>query len=263
MSGPPPDRLHGWRQGQQDAPMTIHRQSHTAVDLLGLDHVALALEDPEAMAAYLCEYVGMQELARGDGTIVVGAAGERGARLELLQADGPREPGALARLVLRVSDLRRAAAALPEGTEVDDDDPEFVRFTAPEGLRIDFSWMIAGIIDYDLDDVVLHVADSEDVRVALSEVGCVPRGDALHIGDKGITLEELSRPDRSPAARSHRRARQFDRGGRDAGACARPRGARAERRRRLLDRHPGSRAPAAGLRRVAASAGCVAEARAG
>ena len=198
MSGPPPDRLHGWRQGQQDAPMTIHRQSHTAVDLLGLDHVALALDDPEAMATFLCEYVGMQELARGDGTIVVGAAGERGARFELLQADGPREPGPLARLVLRVSDLRRAAAALPEGTEVDDSDPEFVRFTAPEGLRIDFSWMIAGIIDYDLDDVVLHVADSEDVRVALSEVGCVPRGDALHIGDKGITLEELSRPTDRP-----------------------------------------------------------------
>jgi catechol 2,3-dioxygenase-like lactoylglutathione lyase family enzyme len=198
MSGPPPDRLHGWRQSQQDAPMTIHRQSHTAVDLLGLDHVALALEDPEAMAAFLCEHVGMQELARGDGAIVVGAAGERGARLELLQADGPREPGALARLVLRVSDLRRAAAALPEGTEVDDDDPEFVRFTAPEGLRIDFSWMIAGIVDYDLDDVVLHVSDSEDVRVALSEVGCVPRGDALHIGDKGITLEELSRPTDRP-----------------------------------------------------------------
>jgi len=198
MSEPPSDRLHGWRISQEDVPMTIHRQSHTAVDLLGLDHVALALEDPEAMAAYLCEYVGMRELSRGDGVIVVGAAGERGARLELLQADGPREAGALARLVLRVSDLRRAVAALPEDTEVDDDDPEVVRFTAPEGLRIDFTWMIAGIIDYDLDDVVLHVADSEDVRVALAEVGCVPRGDALHIGDKGITLEELSRPTDRP-----------------------------------------------------------------
>ena len=177
--------------------MTIHRQSHTAVDLLGLDHVALALEDPEAMAAYLCEHVGMQVRARRDAAIVVGPTGG-GAHLELLQADGPREPGALARLVLRVSDLRRAVAALPPDTEVDDSDPEVVRFTAPEELRIDLTWMIAGISDSDLDDVVLHVADSEDVRVALSEVGCVPRGDALHIGDKGISLEELSRPTDRP-----------------------------------------------------------------
>jgi len=197
MSGPP-DRLHGWRASQEVVPMTIHRQSHTAVDLLGLDHVALALADPEAMAAFLCDHVGMHELARGDGSITVGAAGPRGARFELVQADGPREPGALARLVLRVSDLRSAVAALPEGTEVDDDDPEVVRFTGPEGLRLDFTWMIAGIIDYDLDDVVLHVADSEDVRVALAEVGCVPRGDALHIGDKGISLEERSRPTDRP-----------------------------------------------------------------
>lgn len=178
--------------------MTIHRQSHTAVDLLAFDHVALALADPEAMAAYLCEYVGMQELGRGEGSIAVGAAGPRGARLDLLLADGPREPGPLSRLVLRVSDLRGAVAALPASTEVDDDDPEIVRFTGPEGLRLDFTWMIAGIIDYDLDDVVLKVADSEDVRVALAEVGCVPRGDALHIADKGITLEEEPRPTDRP-----------------------------------------------------------------
>ena len=179
--------------------MTIHRQSHTAVDLLALDHVALALSDPEAMARYLCEHVGMQEQRReDDGAIVVGAAGPRGTVLKLLQADGPRDPGPLGRLVLRVCDLRSAVAALPAGTEVDDDDPEVVRFTGPEGLRLDFTWMIAGIIDYDLDDVVLKVGDSEDVRVALAEVGCVPRGDALHISDKGITLEEEPRPTERP-----------------------------------------------------------------
>lgn len=167
-----------------------HHQEHAAVDLLGLDHVALAVADVGAMTAFLCDDLGLHELARNADAVRIGAdAGA--AHLVLRSNEGPREPGALGRIVLRVADLQRAVAALPRGTEVTEEAPDLVTFEGPEGLGMAFALVAGGGIEYDLDHVILRVADPEETRIALAELGCVPRGEALHIADKHIRLEEL------------------------------------------------------------------------
>ena len=158
--------------------------------LLGLDHVALAVADAGAMQAFLCDYLGMKELGHSASGIAVGAGGEA-TKLTLIPSRGPREPAALARVVLRVGDLERAVAALPAGTEVEENAPDLVTFEGPEALRLGFALVAGDAIEYDIDHVVLHVAEPEDTRLALAELGCVPQADTLRIADKHIRLEEL------------------------------------------------------------------------
>lgn len=165
-----------------------HEQAHTAIDLLALDHVALSVPDPDALAAFLCDHVGLRELGRGGDCTVVGA-GEGGTTLRLSAADGPREPGALGRLVFRVADLPGAIASLPEGTIVEGDGFETANFTGPDGVDLGFTFFAGGGVDHDLDHVLLRVTDPEETRMAFAEVGCVPRGQTLHVADKGIALE--------------------------------------------------------------------------
>lgn len=172
-------------------PAGLHLQPSTATDLLALDHVALAVADPGAMEVFLCDYAGMQELGRSAGGVLVGADAD-GVKLSLIAAEGPREPAALARLVLRVADLQAAAASLPAESEVQEAGPDLITFEGPEGLGLGFTQVAGGGIDYDVDHLVLRVADPEETRIALAEVGFVPRGgDTLLIADKRITLQEL------------------------------------------------------------------------
>ncbi len=172
-------------------PSQTHPQAHTAIDLLGVDHVALAVADVGALAVFLCDHLGMHELERSGDSMLVGADA-RATGIRLVAAEGPREPGALARLVLRVGDVQRAVAALSDVAEVQEDAPDIVTFEGPEGLGLGFALLAGGGIDYDVDHVILRVADPEETRVALAEVGCVPRGQTLHVADKRIELQELS-----------------------------------------------------------------------
>jgi catechol 2,3-dioxygenase-like lactoylglutathione lyase family enzyme len=176
-----------------DLPAEFGFTQHTTVDLLGVDHIALSVADPEGLAAFLCDHVGMKELARTGGWLSVGAGG-RATHLALVGADGPREQGALVRMVLRVSDMRGAIAALPEGTEVEEEGPEVVTFTGPEGVVLGFTQVFGGI-EYDLDHLVLRVAETEDLRVALAELGCVP------ISTPPQTAPPRPRPPGRPTAR--------------------------------------------------------------
>jgi catechol 2,3-dioxygenase-like lactoylglutathione lyase family enzyme len=171
-------------------PPQIHSQAHTAIDLLALDHVALSVADVGAIEAFLCDDLGMQVLERSGDSLLVGADA-RATGLRLTAAEGPREPGALARLVLRVSDPQRAVTSLRDVPDVREDAPDSVTFDGPEGLGLGFTLMAGGGIDYDIDHVILRVADPEDTRIALAEVGCLPRGQALHVADKRIELQEL------------------------------------------------------------------------
>lgn len=176
-------------------PQTVRRPTDetggdSAIDLLALDHVALAVADPGAMETFLCDYVGMQELGRSGDAVLIGADAHA-TKLSLIAAEGPMEPAALARLVLRVADLEAAVASLPSGTDVQKEAPDLVTFEGPEGLGLGFTPVTAGAIDYDLDHVVLRAADPEETRVALAEVGFVPSGDALHVAGKRIIVDEL------------------------------------------------------------------------
>ncbi|CAA9490026.1 MAG: hypothetical protein AVDCRST_MAG67-1287 [uncultured Solirubrobacteraceae bacterium] len=180
-------------------PLDVHRVP-TGDDLLALDHVALSVADPAALAAFLCDHLGMHELSRSADVTVVGA-GDRAATLVLVAADASREPGALERLVLRIADVERAVAALPAGTAVEGDRLELATFQGPEGLGLGFTMVAGGGIDYDLDHVVLRVSDPDQTRAALAEAGWVPRGQALHVTDKYVTLnaspQHSEHPERS------------------------------------------------------------------
>ena len=159
----------------------------TGVDLLALDGVGLAVSDPAAIGAFMCDHLGMRELDRAADRVVVGTGG-RAATLSLIAAEGPRQRGALGRLILRVADVERAVAALPAGTTVEGDRFELARFRGPEGIELGFTLVAGGGIDYDIDHVRLHVSDPDATRVALAQAGFVPRSRALHVADKYIAL---------------------------------------------------------------------------
>ena len=82
-----------------------------------LDHVALWVADRDPLADFACEHLGMHVIDRTDDFTLVGADARRG-KLTLFAAEGPREPGVLERVVLRVSNLAGALEALPADLEV-------------------------------------------------------------------------------------------------------------------------------------------------
>lgn len=196
----------------------------SGIELLGLDHLALSVDDPGALASFLCDHVGMRELGLDGGSVIVGPDGG-GAKLSLFAADGPREPAALHRVILRVADLQRALASLPAGADIQQQGPHGIAFAGPGGLGLGFTPMAGSEIDYDVAHVILRVADPAETGTALAELGCVPRGETLHVGDTRITLEELpawsdrplldhiavhARSVQAVAAQARRRGRELD-----------------------------------------------------
>ena len=150
-----------------------------------LDHVALWVADRDALASLLCDHLGMHEIERTDDFTLVGSDARRG-KLTLFAAQGPRDPGVLARVVLRVSDLDAAVEALPAGLEVQRDDG-IAAFDGPEGLGLGLT-MGEGP-DYDLDHVVLRVPDPDRAAAGLAELGFDHRDGALRVADKHVRLE--------------------------------------------------------------------------
>ena len=163
-------------------------QADTATSLLGIDHLALRVADPDAMSGFLCEHLGMQSTESAEGFAVLGPAGGR-TRLFLLQAEEPTEPGVLQRVVLRVSDLERALSQLSGRIRIEHLEPELIVFPGPEGLELGLTSVRGGGVDYDVDHLVLRVMDPDETAIALAELGFVPRGGALHVADKHVRLE--------------------------------------------------------------------------
>src|SRR5215204_7796086 len=77
-----------------------------------LDHVALWVDEREQLAAYLCEHLGMHVIEETDTFTLVGIDTKLG-KLTLFDAEGPRQRGALERVVLRVGRLESVLASLP------------------------------------------------------------------------------------------------------------------------------------------------------
>ncbi len=73
-----------------------------------LDHVALWVDEREPLAGFLCDHLGMHVIEETDTFTLVGIDAKLG-KLTLFDADGPRQRGALERVVLRVSDLDSVA----------------------------------------------------------------------------------------------------------------------------------------------------------
>jgi catechol 2,3-dioxygenase-like lactoylglutathione lyase family enzyme len=154
-----------------------------------LDHVALWVADRDRLADFACEHLGMHVIDRTDDFTLVGADARRG-KLTLFAAEGPREPGVLERVVLRVSDLADALERLPGSLAVDRHDGA-ASFEGPEGLGFGLTEVASPEVEYDIDHVVLRVPQPDQTREGLAELGLSPDGAGrLVVGDKGVRLAQ-------------------------------------------------------------------------
>jgi catechol 2,3-dioxygenase-like lactoylglutathione lyase family enzyme len=154
------------------------------MDVRTFDHVALWVDRRDAIAALLCDHLGMHEIERTDAFTLCGVDAKLG-KLTLFDAPGPRERGALERVVLRVADLAAARAALPAELRARDEDG-LVAFEGPGGLPLGL--VEAEGRDYDLDHVVLRVADPEQAAGELGELGFARENGRLRVDDRDVRL---------------------------------------------------------------------------
>jgi catechol 2,3-dioxygenase-like lactoylglutathione lyase family enzyme len=150
-----------------------------------LDHLALWVADRDTLADFACDHLGMHVIDRTEKFTLIGSDARRG-KLTLFAADGPREPGALVRIVLRVPDLEQAAAELPAGLAVSHTADE-IRFTGPEGLG--FGLRERDGVPYDFDHVVLRVPDPDAAFAELRTLGFGVEQGRLGAGGAAVELE--------------------------------------------------------------------------
>jgi catechol 2,3-dioxygenase-like lactoylglutathione lyase family enzyme len=137
-----------------------------------LDHVALWVEDRDPLADFACEHLGMHVIDRTERFTLVGADARRG-KLTLFAAEGPREPGALKHVALRVSSLDRALGEL-DGVDLERSDGA-AYFDVHEGLRLGLVEAPTEV-EYDLDHVALWSASPKETAQAYEQLGFAGAG---------------------------------------------------------------------------------------
>jgi catechol 2,3-dioxygenase-like lactoylglutathione lyase family enzyme len=152
-----------------------------------LDHVALWVEERDAVAELLTACCGMHEIERTDDFTLVGGDAREG-KVTLFAADGPREQGLLERVVIRVPDLETARERLAgAGVQIDDDNGG-LRLEAPGGVPFA---LVHGDGDAgDLDHVALRVPDPEATAARLVSLGMHEEAGRLAVGDRAVVLRE-------------------------------------------------------------------------
>jgi catechol 2,3-dioxygenase-like lactoylglutathione lyase family enzyme len=165
--------------GYEASAMTIRLHPNS------FDHVALWVDEREAIAEFAYANLGMHEIERTDTFTLIGVDAKEG-KLTLFDADGPREPGVLSRIVLRVADLDGALARVADEVDVERDGNE-ARFDGPGGLR--FALVQGKGLDYDLDHVVLRVPDPERTASGLTGLGFAQNNGHLSVADRHVRLE--------------------------------------------------------------------------
>jgi catechol 2,3-dioxygenase-like lactoylglutathione lyase family enzyme len=154
-----------------------------------LDHVALWTADRDAIADLVCDHMGLHVIERTDKFTLVGADARLG-KLTLFEAEGPRDPGLLSRVVLGVSDLEGALAKLPGDLAVERPEPGLAVFGGPEGLGLGLREVESPQVEYDLESVVLRVPDPERTYEGLEPLGFErDPGEGLAIKEKRLLLE--------------------------------------------------------------------------
>ena len=138
------------------------------------DHVALWTSERDALTELLCGSMGLHVIERTDDFTLVGADAREG-KVTLFDAEPPREPGSLVRIVFRVRDLEGAIERLPD--------------ECPDGVGLGFVQAGDDDLDYDLDHVVLRVADPAAVAEGLIGLGFAERDGRLWIADRAVVLE--------------------------------------------------------------------------
>jgi catechol 2,3-dioxygenase-like lactoylglutathione lyase family enzyme len=143
-----------------------------------LDHVALWVDEREDLATFLCGHLGMHVIEETDTFTLVGIDAKLG-KLTLFDAEGPRQRGALARVVLRVNDLDSALESLP--FDVPRRGDGVAAFEAPAGLPLGLTE--AEGREFDLDHVVLGLEDPNAALACLEELGFDTRADGTAVVD--------------------------------------------------------------------------------
>jgi catechol 2,3-dioxygenase-like lactoylglutathione lyase family enzyme len=131
-----------------------------------LDHVAFWVTERERIAAFCERHLGMHLIAQESNFSLMGSDARRG-KLTLFDAEGPREPGVLKHVGLRVSDLAAARESLPAGT------PEV--FEIGGGIAVTLVEAPTDV-EYDLDHVALWSAAPEETAEAYLRYGFSPAG---------------------------------------------------------------------------------------
>src|SRR5919106_1739630 len=154
-----------------------------------LDHVALWVAERGPLSALLCDHLGMHVIEETEAFTLVGVDAKLG-KITLFDADPPRSPGALERVVLRVRDLDDVVGRLPLEVEREADG---VVFEAPDGLRLG---LVEGDgVDFDLDHVVLRLPDPERAARELAAMGFERRDGHVAVADRDVRLVEGSPDD--------------------------------------------------------------------
>jgi catechol 2,3-dioxygenase-like lactoylglutathione lyase family enzyme len=149
-----------------------------------LDHVALWVDERDQLATFVCDHLGMHVIEETDTFTLVGIDAKLG-KLTLFDAEGPRQRGALERVVLRVNDVDAVVQSLP--FEVAGRTDGVAAFEAPAGLPLGLT-QAAGD-DFDLDHVVLRLADPEVATTALAELGFDRRPDgSVAVSDRYVRI---------------------------------------------------------------------------
>ena len=151
-----------------------------------LDHVALWVEDTDALATFLTSHLGMHVIERNERFTLVGSDARRG-KLTLFPASGPRDPGVLRRIGLCVRDLDAAVRALPSDLDVERSGAT-AHFVAPGALGLTLIEGPADGVEYDIDHVTFVVRDPAGVRQELAALGFLLEAGSLTAGDSVINL---------------------------------------------------------------------------
>ena len=131
--------------------------------------MAYWLADRDAVADFVVGHLGMHVVDRTEAFTLVGADARRG-KLTLFAADGPRERGALEHVALRVRDLERALAELPDTVQVERRREGEAYFELGEGVVLGLVEAETDL-DYDLDHVALRSADPQATASEYGSLG--------------------------------------------------------------------------------------------
>jgi catechol 2,3-dioxygenase-like lactoylglutathione lyase family enzyme len=163
----------------------------TEISPTSLDHVALWVDQRQALAGFLCDHLGMHVIEETDTFTLVGVDAKLG-KLTLFDAEGPRERGPLERVGLRVGNLDAAVSGLPQTAGVRREDGCAI-LEAPNGLRIVL--VERGGTDFDLDHVVLRLPDRDAALSELESMGFDAENGSLRVADRELRIVEGDAPD--------------------------------------------------------------------
>jgi catechol 2,3-dioxygenase-like lactoylglutathione lyase family enzyme len=156
-----------------------------------LDHVALWVDDRDAIARFCVEHLGMHVIEETDTFTLVGVDAKLG-KITLFDAEGPRERGALERIALRVGSLGTAVSTLPQTAAVRRENG-CALLEAPGGVPI--ALIERGGTEFDLDHVVLRLPDREAALGELAGMGFERRNGGLAVADRELRIVDGGKPE--------------------------------------------------------------------